>query len=67
MLIRVIETDTLETGDFVAFKSERVNGEWAGTFEKYNTKGEIDVKVLTSKGAEIVSVAHEDVTDILAA
>lgn len=60
-MTRIIETDTIEAGDFVAFMAEGV--EMAGVAKGFNDSGEIDV----FRGNGITySVAHECVTDIMA-
>ncbi|QDP65816.1 MAG: hypothetical protein Unbinned7865contig1001_15 [Prokaryotic dsDNA virus sp.] len=62
IIAQIIDTDSLENGDFVAFK--RGDKEFAGVFREFNDNGELDVEVIALGG--IVSVAHEIVTDILA-
>lgn len=59
--IRIIETDTIQAGDFVAYMDG--TEERAGVSRGFNEAGGIDVFLACG---DVVSVAHEDVTDILA-
>ena len=59
-IAHIIDTTSIATGDLVAFT---LNGlDIAGSFKGYNDAGELDVRTLAFG---LVSVAHEDVTDIL--
>lgn len=60
IIAHIIDTDTIEPGDFVAFTQD--GQEVAGIAKGFNDDGEIDV-ALAGRGT--VSVAHEAVTDIM--
>lgn len=61
IITHIIDTTTLEDGDFVSFSQDGV--EYAGVFKCFNNDGNLDVDVIMLNG--IVSVEHEAVTDIL--
>ena len=57
--IRIIETDTIQAGDLIAFRFGAV--EVAGIVRSINDCGAFVVKTL---GLGILEVSHENVTDI---